>query len=496
MSPALLAMAGAAAGLGLDLAAVRRRGGWASVPVPIATVVALCVAVAVGAATGRPLVAVAAVGLVAAVVLAWAALHRFEVLALALVAARPALDAVQRGDAGGSAPLATAVGLGFAAVGVCWWLAQVAGARAARAVGGDISAHRPSSVTVGLVAFTAAGALSAIGATDVSGSLVEVARLAAGCAMVVVLDRVVDRPSVAARFLAAALAATALPGLVGLTQAATSGGRVNSEGLSRVSGTFAHPNAFALHLAMVLVMAFALLPRVVPRLRPLLLAVVVLDAGLLLLTYSRSGWVAAAAGIAVVGVLQSRRLLVTVVAAAVAAALLVPGVSGRLGDLGDERAVTGGAGNSFVWRLDHWAEAVPLANDNPVTGIGLGMVQERTSTEKVLHNDVLRAYVETGVVGAIAYLGFLGGLVAVARRSLRRAAGLRVDGEDDWRVGAAVGLCGVVAVFIVFSIGGNAITQVVQLWVLAALVAGGAAATRPEPAPALTQDPSPDRVHR
>ncbi|MBA2495745.1 MAG: O-antigen ligase family protein, partial [Acidimicrobiia bacterium] len=353
-----------------------------------------------------------------------------------------------------------------------------------------------SSAAVGLVAFTGAGALSAVGATDVSASFVEAARLAAGCAMVVVLDRLVDRPSVAARCLTAALAATALPALVGLAQAVTNGGRVDAEGVSRVSGTFAHPNAFALHLAMVLVMAFALLPRVVPRLRPVLLGAVVLDAGLLLLTYSRSGWVAAAAGIAVVGVLQSRRLLVAVVAAAVAAALLVPGVSGRLGDLGDERAVTGGAGNSFVWRLDHWREAIPLANGNPVTGIGLGMVQEQTSTEKVLHNDVLRAYVETGVVGAIAYLGFLGGLIAIARGSLRRATGLRREGEEGWRVGAAVGLCGVVAVFVVFSVGGNAITQVVQLWVLAALMAAGAAATRPEPAPDSAPAMTPERIVR
>jgi putative inorganic carbon (HCO3(-)) transporter len=112
---------------------------------------------------------------------------------------------------------------------------------------------------------------------------------------------------------------------------------------------------------------------------------------------------------------------------------------------------------------------VLAASDNPVTGIGLSMVARELELGVPPHNDLLRMYVETGVVGLLAYCMLLVTLALVAWRCARRA---------PTPLGRAVGVAatGCVALFLWLSVSSNLISQVVVLWYLFAPLGAASAA--------------------
>ena len=95
------------------------------------------------------------------------------------------------------------------------------------------------------------------------------------------------------------------------------------------------------------------------------------------------------------------------------------------------------------------------------------MVVLRLANGQPPHNDYLRAFVELGVVGLVAYLALLASLVGVAVGALRQARG------PSART-VALAFAGVVAAFVVTSAAANLLGQVVLLWYVFA-VAGAAA---------------------
>ncbi len=424
-----------------------------------------CAAITVGA--GEPRMAGAIVAVPVLVFVARLALDDFASFALLVVAVRPWLD-LSKGSADGSGALATMVAVGFLAAAALWIPLQ----RGAR------SWHEQRWVIAGTTALFVAGVASVPFAPFTRPAATEALRLASALVMFVVLSLSVRDREATRRILLALFATSLLPIVVGAGQAATGIGELNSDGVSRVRGTMTHPNSFGLYLAMLLVVAVALVPRVTGRVRWALAGLTVLYAVLLALTYSRSAWIAALAGLVVVGWLQMRALLALVVVVPLAALLIVPSLRDRVADLGEERQVSGAAGNSLAWRFDYWGETLPLAADNPFTGVGLKNTPRLTADAKVIHNDFLRSYVEMGILGAIAFLAFLGSLIGAVRHALRRPGDRRAP---SWPRGAAVGAAGALGAFIVFCLGGNAMSSVVILWPLAAIVMAGSAGTRAAP---------------
>jgi O-antigen ligase len=131
---------------------------------------------------------------------------------------------------------------------------------------------------------------------------------------------------------------------------------------------------------------------------------------------------------------------------------------------------------------------LPLADKNPVTGIGLKMSSFETSIQKEPHNDFLRAYVETGIVGIIAYLALLTSMILVARQGMRRSG----PGFDR---SIAVGFSGCVIAFVLISVVSNVITEVIVLWYYVAFAAAAYAVTKfpeseREPEPVAAPKPS------
>jgi len=316
-----------------------------------------------------------------------------------------------------------------------------------------------------MAVFVATSTLSVVASDHPDRSLVEVARIMSAVVMFAVIRRlVIGAPDVADRVLTAVFASALVPLGVAAFQLFAGSGGFSAGGYSRVRGTFVHPNPFALYLTLLIIMGVALWPHL-QGWRQLALGLVIAASGAALIaTYTRSGWLALFVALLVVGALQTRWLIPLLLCAALAIVATVPSVSGRFSDLTESRNERGAAENSLVWRYDYWKQAADLGGRSPIIGIGLKMTQSATDEAKAPHNDVIRAYAETGVLGLAAYLAMVGALIALAVRTLRVAA----PGRDR---GIAVGFAGCMVAFGLFSLVSNVASQVVLLWYFFAFAA-------------------------
>lgn len=401
-----------------------------------------------------------ALALVIAAAAAVIAVSRFAVFVVGLLAVRSALDLVEATV--GVAEITSA--LGGALI-----LALVAHGLAGRGTH-NRRQRAPAPSALAAIALLLAALLSAMIATDPVRGMTEAARLASVMAMFTAVQWVLWdglRP----QLVVLALFVSAVgPVAVGTHQHLTGSGLVIDETL-RVHGTFVHPNSFAMYLAIVVVFGAALLTHVSGWARIALVALLATALPMLMLTYTRSAWLAAVVGVLVVVWPHSRSLVVGIVAVVVAASLLIPSVAGRWGDLSESRLASGDPGNSLVWRLEHWETSVELAADRPVTGIGLGNTGRLAEGGRQLHNDLLRAYVEVGAIGALAYLALVATLARDVVRSRRRA-------RDDFERALAGGAAGVLAALMVVSLSDNVMSQTSVVWYGAAVLAMAAHVAR------------------
>ncbi len=311
-----------------------------------------------------------------------------------------------------------------------------------------------------LVFFAAAGALSVLGAAHPVPSALEALRICAVVVMFVVLEQMMRDPVRMRQLLTAAFLSVVFPLAYTTLGFLTGNARAESKGgFTRVVGTFNQSNDFARYLMLLIVMGVALYPYLERRWRRPLAGMLSLMSVFLLLTYTRSALVATGLGLLVVGVLQSRRVIAGLLVAGVAALLVVPSLASRFGVAEQEgKRAARQSGNSLVWRLDYWTEVLPLANSNPVTGIGLTMTKYTTDEAKQPHNDFVRAYVETGLIGLGAYLTMIVSLIGLGRRAVRRAE------PGTLGRGVAVGFLGCTVAFVAVSTVANVISNVVNLW--------------------------------
>ncbi len=159
-------------------------------------------------------------------------------------------------------------------------------------------------------------------------------------------------------------------------------------------------------------------------------------------------------------------------ALSIAALLLIPQFSSRFTSLADVGPGGQPSGNSLAWRIGYWTEVLPLANSNPVTGIGLNSTQLITDEAKQPHNDFIRAYVETGLLGLGAYLAMLIALVGLGGRAVRASP------PGSFERGVAAGFLGCAVAFIAVSIAANVLSSVALLWYLFAFAAAAAFVAR------------------
>jgi O-antigen ligase len=410
---------------------------------------------------GSIYVAALPVGALVGIGMAWLALVNFEAFVLSLLVARAVLDfsrgKVERsvGAATSSGPWAAAAS-GFLVVAGLLWLASPQQRRRFR---------ERSWAEIAMGVFVLTAAVSIVQSAHPERSALELARISAAVIMFAILRRVVrGNPHMADRVLTAVFASAIVPLVVAAFQILAGSGGFHAGGYSRVRGTFVHPNPFAFYLTMLIVMGVALYPHL-RGWRQATLALVLAGGGVALMaTYTRTGWLALFVALLVVGFLQSRWLIPVLLVGALLVVALVPSVGGRFSDLGQTRRASGAAGNSLIWRTDYWRQAIDLADRSPIIGIGLKMTQASTEEQKAPHNDFIRAYAETGVIGLAAYLAIIAGLIGIARRAL-------LVGRRGRERGIAVGFTACLVAFLLFSVVSNVASQVVLLWYFFAFAA-------------------------
>jgi O-antigen ligase len=215
--------------------------------------------------------------------------------------------------------------------------------------------------------------------------------------------------------IAAALCASAIiPIAVSLFQAGRGHGLEQSQfapvedRLSRVYGPFDHPNVLAIYCCLILSVGVAALLLHAPVCRRRVLVLIVSGAAVaILLSFTRSAWIAAPISVGVIAFAARRR--------AMPVAVLTLGGLAAFELAGSTIALRTSGFSSLQYRERLWAGLVHhMTPASSVLGVGLGQVDSlvvRTCQElgisqvSQVHSDYLHVYIETGVVGVILYFG-------------------------------------------------------------------------------------------
>jgi len=339
-----------------------------------------------------------------------------------------------------------------------------------------------------LVLFFVAGLLSLLASPDPGPSAVEALRLLAVVMMYIVAEQLSRDALTRKHLMVAAFASSIFPLLLTAEGFATGHPRSELKGsYTRIIGTFTQSNDFGLYLMFLTIMGVAMYPHVPKRWRWPMRLLIVGWTVCCVLTYTRSALVGLVLGVVIIGVFQSKRILILMGVGAVVALVALPPLAARFSSLTKAQNVQVVNGqvvlnnNSFSWRLNYWTQILPLANRSPIIGIGLGETQYSTSKVKQPHNDYVKAYVETGLAGLVAYVLLQLTLLSVTNRARKACA------KGTWDYGAAVGALGCCAAFFAVSFVANVIGSIVNVWYLLVFVAVAAGPLlRPALSPAGT----------
>jgi probable O-glycosylation ligase (exosortase A-associated) len=245
-------------------------------------------------------------------------------------------------------------------------------------------------------------------------------------------------------------------------------GRLNMGGeriTGIVGGMFGNPNDLAMHLAMMIPLAFTLSLSARPLKRIAYVAAALLMAVAIIFTFSRGGFLGLVAAVLVLAWKLGRRHRLAVGVASffvvIAFVALVPSdYSGRLTTIVDTaRDLTGSAGA----REQILIRSLANIAHHPLFGVGMGNFHIVSLHEQVSHNAYTQVGAELGVPAMIVYLLFLFAPLRRLRRVERETLQLKRSRDYYW----AVGLQASLAAYLVSSFFGS----VAYLWYIYYLVA-------------------------
>lgn len=223
---------------------------------------------------------------------------------------------------------------------------------------------------------------------------------------------------------------SAIPAVYALVELAT-GGAHRPDGL-RLQSTFSHPNIFAFYLVLIVCLVLYVLKSATGTLkagtRIALGLYMLLLLALLVLTQSRSAWIACGAVFALYGFAFERRYLAYLMLVPLLA-LLVPSVHERLLDLGTGNEYEQYARlNSLAWRRLMWETSLQwMRPDHYLLGYGLGSFTHYSPQFFPLagdfnpgaHSVYVQLLFEVGAAGLLAYLWLYARLIWVLRAVAR-----------------------------------------------------------------------------
>jgi O-antigen ligase len=428
---------------------------------------------AVGTGSKAAVVLPLAVGI--ALVLAALAMTHFAQFVFLLLVIRTGIDLAKlSGPTAGSVATDAAVSRGLdpsAILAVLFLVAAVLWLTAQYSHRGRLPG---STLRRGLLVFAAAVLLSVTGSERPASSMLEALRILAIVLMFVVLEQMMTDRAAMKRFLLACFLSMIFPLVYTTVRFIVGAPAAQLQGdFSRLTGPFSQSNTFGRYLMLMVVFGVALYPHLRRRLQISMAVLLAAGSVFLLLTLTMTAIIGAFVGLVVVGLLQSKRILGALLVAILCALILVPPLATRIGNLTKtDPAANIESGNTLEWRIEYWNQVLPLANSNPITGIGLNMTQYQTDAAKQPHSDVVRAYVEMGLIGLGAYVTLLVLFVSTGVKAVRASAARTFDR------GVAVGYLGCAVAVIAASLTANIMSNVVTLWYFVTFAAAASVVAR------------------
>lgn len=216
----------------------------------------------------------------------------------------------------------------------------------------------------------------------------------------------------------AILLSACVPGAIGFYQFVTQAGFYDETlGISRIYGTFSHPNVFSLYLFIVIAAAFLYARLYVRASRQHMSTMLLMTLGcvLLVLTLTRVGWIAMLVFAFLVAMASDRRWVAALAAVSLAVYAFSPIIRDRI-----DATLHPQPGDSITWRMDLWEDGIlqTLQDDRRIAGYGLNtfpIVAEHLREDRFggndPHNDFVKSFVEGGVIGLAVWLIYIGGVV-------------------------------------------------------------------------------------
>jgi O-antigen ligase len=280
--------------------------------------------------------------------------------------------------------------------------------------------------------FLGSAAFSLLYTTEPTAGVRDFLTLATYAAVFILPYAIITSRRMLGQCLAVALGSSVIPSALALLELAVQPAIVTGD--DRLQSTFTHPNIFAFYIMGVISVILFLHRSTIVRLSPLMRRATFAYMGylvfLLLLTKTRSAWLATALIMAGYAVIVDRRWLAPVLC--LPFILLVPAVGERLSDL---QIGTIDAGfehlNSMAWREVLWKATREWLADNPsgLAGYGLAAYQSyvplffpRGEGQEGIgpHNAFLQIYFEMGAVGLASFVLLLATVAYQLLSMLRR----------------------------------------------------------------------------
>ena len=224
---------------------------------------------------------------------------------------------------------------------------------------------------------------------------------------------------------------------------------LNSDMPGRVYSTLENPNNYAEFLVLFLPFAFVYALNTEKKgVRAVLMLLLAIPFAALLLTYSRSGWIAFAAAAIVFIVLYDKRLIPIFIIIGIAAIPFLPqSIFNRIltiGNLSD---------SSSSYRLDIWAGCMDMLKKWWYTGVGLGpgafkavyppYAYGKTCIAPHSHMLFMEVLIETGIVGFLSYLLLTFNLI---KRSCISAKRKKAKWEKNLACACAASMSGIILI--------------------------------------------------
>jgi O-antigen ligase len=178
----------------------------------------------------------------------------------------------------------------------------------------------------------------------------------------------------------------------------------------RVFSSFENPNLYAEYLIMIIPLTFARFLSVNQKKKVFYAVICVAQLSVLLLTFSRGGWLGLVFAISIFVLLLKRDLIIKLIPLGFISLLFLPNsIMMRIKSIGSL------SDSSNFYRFQIWENSINIIKDFFVTGVGLGFESFRSISSLYIkdfspyhaHNTYLELTIEIGILGLLLFIWLL-----------------------------------------------------------------------------------------